>query len=65
MFSINKIKIDAEYSCTWQKEQQFLSDHGIEYTFVKVVDGVTIWKYRKDYRLFDTLKDFYLNVYSK
>ncbi len=38
--------------------------HGIKYTFVKTVDGITVWKFHKDADLFRALADFYENVYS-
>ncbi len=59
-----KIKVDTEYSCTWNMEQEFLTSKGIRYTFVKTVDGVTIWKYKKTTLLFDVLSEFYGNVYT-
>lgn len=43
----------------------YLMMHGIRYTFVKEVDGVTVWKFAKDVRLFTVLAEFYQNVYSK
>lgn len=58
-------KIDHEYNCVWVDEFNYLTRHGIKYTFVKIVDGVTVWKFRKDNRLFKTLANFYNNVYSK
>lgn len=59
-----KIKVDTEYSCTWNMEQEYLSSKGIRYTFVKTIDGVTVWKYKKTTLLFDTLSEFYGNVYT-
>ena len=59
-----KIKVDTEYSCTWNMEQEFLTSKGIRYTFVKTVDGVTVWKYKKTTLLFDALSEFYGNVYT-
>lgn len=58
-------KIDHEYSRVWIDEFNYLTEHGIRYTFVKIVDGITIWKYKKDPNLFTALSDFYNNVYSK
>ena len=63
--TINEVKIDPEYNCVWAEENSYLSDHGIKYTFVKTVNGVTVWKYRKNERLFKTLADFYKNVYYR
>lgn len=56
---------DKEYSCQWLKEKDYLDSVGIKYVFVKVIDGVTTYKYTKNYQLFSALKDFYENVYSK
>jgi hypothetical protein len=61
----NKLKFDIEYPCTWAKENQYLTEHGIRYTFVKEINGITTWKYTKNFKLFDVLKDFYSDVYSK
>lgn len=58
------IKIDQEYSCVWYEEFNHLIEHGIRYTFVKTIDGVTVWKFKKTEQLFRTLADFYSNVYS-
>ena len=59
-----KIKIDREYSCVWFEECDYLMKHGIRYTFVKEIDGVTVWKFKKTEELFNILADFYSNVYS-
>lgn len=52
-------KFDKEYSTQYIKEVEFLKMCNIEYTFVKVVDGVTIYKYTKTPQLFNALKFFY------
>lgn len=39
--------------------------HGIRYTFVKEINGVTTWKFKKNENLFRVLSDFYSKVYSK
>ena len=59
-----KIKIDREYSCVWFEECDYLMKHGIRYTFVKEIDGVTVWKFKKTEELFHILAVFYGNVYS-
>lgn len=61
----NDIKIDKEYSCVWFEECDYLIKHGIRYTFVKEINGITTWKFKKDEYLFRVLADFYSNVYSK
>lgn len=52
-------KFDREYSVTYMREKQFLDACGIRYTFVKNVDGITTFKYKKDSHLFDCLSIFY------
>ena len=60
-----KVKLDREYSCIWIEELKWLTDHGIRYTFVKEVNGITVWKYKKNSELFYALADFSDNVYTK
>ncbi len=59
------LKIDREYSTTWSEECKYLLEHGIRYTFVKEINGVTTWKYKKNEQLFAALTEFYANVYTK
>lgn len=61
----SKVKLDREYSCVWIEELKWLSEHGIKYTFVKEVNGVTVWKYKKNSELFHALAEFYDEVYTK
>jgi len=56
---------DKEYSVQWMKEKNHLDSVGIKYAFVKTINGVTTYKYTKNFELFSALKDFYENVYSK
>ncbi len=56
---MNKPVFDKEYSTQYPLEQLFLTECGIKYTFVKEINGITTWKYKKNYKLFDTLKNFY------
>lgn len=52
-------KFDKEYSTTYVKEKRYLDSCGIRYTFVKTVDGITVYKYKKTAALFDALAKFY------
>lgn len=61
---VNDIKIDREYASNWAEEVKFLSQNGIKYSFVKTVDDVTVWKYKKNEMLFSLLSKFYANVYT-
>lgn len=57
----NKV-FDKEYATQWSLEHMYLDKCGIKHTFVKVNNGITTWKYKKNYRLFDALKNFYKNM---
>ena len=61
----NGKSFDKEYSCQWVLEKNFLDSKGIRYTFVKVIDGITTYKYSKNFKLFSALAEFYQEVYSK
>lgn len=50
---------DNEYWCMSTAERIYLRDNGVKYAFVKVQDGVTIYKYRKTAKLFQVLNKFY------
>ena len=53
------IKFDKEYSTQYNKEREFLLGHGIKPSFVKIIDGVTTYKYTKTPELFKLLVLFY------
>ena len=55
----DKKKFDKEYSTTYIKEKQCLDSCGIRYTFVKEVNGITIYKYKKTSELYKCLSYFY------
>ncbi len=52
-------KFDKEYSTQYTPEKIFLEKNGIYPSFVKVVNGVTTYKYTKTSMLFKTLVFFY------
>lgn len=52
-------KFDREYSTSFIREKKFLDACGIKYTFVKEVNGITIFKYKKTSYLFECLTSFY------
>lgn len=54
------MKFDKEYSTQFKKEVSFLKSKGIDYTFVKVVNGLETYKYTKTRALFSCLCDFYV-----
>lgn len=55
-------KFDKEYSTQWVKERDYLLSYGIKPVFVKTVDGITVFKYTKTYKLFYHLFWFYLSI---
>lgn len=52
-------KYDIEYSTQYTPEKKYLEDNNIKPSFVKVIDGVTTYKYRKSSELFKLLAIFY------
>ena len=52
-------KWDKEYSTQLVEEMKFLLEHNIKYTFVKVINGITTYKYTKTSELFKLLAIFY------
>ena len=52
-------KFDSEYSTQYVKEMQYLLQTNIKYTFVKEIDGITTYKYKKTPELFRILEIFY------
>ena len=56
------MKFDNEYSTQNIDEVNELKRCGIRYTFIKNDNGVTIWKYTKTPKLFEVLKNFYIDT---
>lgn len=56
----NNKKWDKEYSTQYTPEMKYLQDKGINYSFVKEVNGVTTYKYKKTPELFLELVSFYM-----
>lgn len=53
-------KFDKEYSTQYSPEKEYLMSKGIKPSFVKVIDGVTTYKYTKTSELFLALVSFYM-----
>lgn len=54
------MKFDKEYSTQYKEEMLFLRDKGIKYTWVYInEDGITVWKYKKEKKLWDALSEMY------
>ena len=52
-------KYDIEYSTQYTPEKEYLRMNGIKPTFVKIINGVTTYKYCKSSELFKLLAIFY------
>lgn len=52
-------KFDKEYSTQYTPEKDYLLSLGIKPSFVKVINDVTTYKYKKTYELFKALSVFY------
>lgn len=55
----NKKLFDMEYSTQVRTEMEYLRSCGIKYTFVKRVNNIPIYKYKKTEELFDALRLYY------
>lgn len=51
-------KFDMEYSTQYTPEKDYLLFNGIKPSFVKVINGVTTYKYKKTSELFRLLTFF-------
>lgn len=56
-------KFDKEYSTQYTPEKFYLEEHGIYPSFVKIINGVTTYKYTKTSMLFKSLMFFYEKNY--
>ena len=54
-------KFDKEYFTQYTPEKDYLLSVGIRPSFVKVINGVTTYKYTKTSKLFEKLMIFYRN----
>lgn len=57
----NMKKFDIEYSTQYTPEKEYLMSVGIKPTFVKVINEITTYKYKKTPELFKHLEFFYAN----
>ena len=54
------MKFDKEYSTQYKEEMLFLRNKGIKYTWVYInEDGISVWKYKKEKKLWDALSEMY------
>lgn len=60
-----RVPFDREYATTYKSEVAWLSRHGIRYTFVKEINTLTTYKYKKNSALYQCLADFYKTLEDK
>ena len=53
-------RFDKEYSTQYPIEMKYLKEKGILYSFVKEINGITTYKYKKTPELFSALVSFYM-----
>ena len=53
-------KFDKEYFTQYTPEKEYLMKIGISPSFIKVINGVTTYKYTKTPELFSALVSFYM-----
>ncbi len=53
-------KFDKEYSTQYSPEKEYLLSKEIKPSFVKIIEGVTTYKYTKTPKLFQALVSFYI-----
>lgn len=54
-------KFDKEYSTQYTPEKKYLLKVGIKPSYVKIIDGITTYKYTKSPELFLALVSFYMD----
>jgi len=65
MTNHNISKFDKEYSTQWNYERDYLESIGVKYTFVKEINGISTYKYKKNSELFKALSSFYMEIETK
>lgn len=58
-FQKHKFPFDKEYATSYKSEVKWLAEHGIKYTFVKEINHITTYKYKKNSQLYFALWEFY------
>lgn len=53
-------RFDKEYSTQYSPEKEYLLSKEIKPSFVKIIEGVTTYKYTKTPELFQALVSFYM-----
>ena len=59
IISKHRVPFDREYATSYRSEVKWLAEHGIRYEFVKEVNTISIYKYKKNSALYFALGEFY------
>lgn len=60
-----RVPFDREYATSYKSEVKWLSEHGIRYTFVKEINTISVYKYKKNSKLYETLAEYYKTLEIK
>lgn len=61
----HKVPFDREYATSYRSEVKWLAEHGIRYEFVKEINTISIYKYKKNSALYLALGEFYKNLENR
>ena len=60
-----RVHFDREYPTSYRSEVKWLAEHGIRYEFVKEINTISIYKYKKNSALYFALGEFYKSLESR
>lgn len=60
-----KVPFDKEYATSYRSEVKWLAEHGIRYEFVKNINTISTYKYKKNSKLYKLLAEFYRKLENK
>lgn len=61
----HRVPFDREYATSYSSEVKWLAEHGIRYEFVKEINSISIYKYKKNSALYFMLGEFYKALESR
>lgn len=65
VINIENKQFDREYSTSFRGEVEYLKLQGIRFEFVKLINDISIYKYKKTPELFRALESFYMQFEGK
>ena len=61
----HRVPFDKEYATSYRSEVKWLAEYGIRYEFVKEVNTISIYKYKKNSALYFALGEFYKTLENR